>query len=67
MLRMFKTLNHNGNGSYSNEVATMKVVKTEQEKEQFKKVVFKITNREPDLEIEFFKEKLLGIVWYKGV
>jgi len=66
MLRMFKALNHNGNGSYSNEFATMKVVKTKEEKEQFKKIVFKITNREPDLEIDFVKEKLLGVIWYKG-
>lgn len=66
MLRMFKNLTHNGNGSYSNDLATMKIVKTEAEREQFKKIVFKITNREPDLEIEFTKEKLLGAIWYKG-
>ena len=65
MLRMFKKLEHKGEGSYVNEVATMKVVVDDKAKERMIKLIKKLTGRTPDLEIEFKAEKLLGIVWYK--
>lgn len=64
MLRFFKKLTHNGNGSYSNEIATMKVVKNGKAC-VIVPVIKKMTGRSPDLEIEFKKENLTGFVWYK--
>ena len=66
MLRMFKKLKFNGNGSYSNSIATMKVVKTKEEKNKLVALIKGMTGKSPDLEIVFTKENLLGMVWYKG-